>query len=618
MLTAARPEATTRPEHAGRPGADRLAAELAGYRVHWLRYRRTLWFAGWLFARIITWELVFRRLLGERFVARGRPNRLRRWAEQFRALAVDMGGVMIKLGQFVSSRVDLLPPDVIAVLAALQDEVPTVPFDRIRAILQAELGPLDEHFAAFDEMPVAAASLGQAHRAQLADGSRVVVKVQRPGIGSLVYTDLKALGVVAGWAMKWRFIRRRADVPALLDEFSTVLWDELNYAQEADHVAAFVRIFAADHGIYIPRLYQQHSTGRVITLEDVTAIKISDYDRITEAGVSRQDVAQRLVYTYLWMVFVQRFFHADPHPGNLFIYPLPPDASPHSGQHANGQPLIGRPFYLVFVDFGMVGRVTPAIVDGLSETLIALVNRDAARLVASYQRMGLLLPGADLARIEDAARAAFDRVWGLNMAEIGQMPVSEVAALGAEFKDLLFTLPFQVPQDFLYLTRCVGILAGMCTGLDPNFNPWRAVRPFVTDVLDEDSLVAPFLPFDLHPRDLLRPGALRAALKRENVARALAAALDFSRRAGRQHRALARARNRVPPHRRSAAPAGRLRDRGRAGHRQRHLIRRRGADSQCRWPDAGGAHLFAWTAGRVAAAVTGCGFRAASTSRWPL
>ncbi|MEL7674673.1 MAG: AarF/UbiB family protein, partial [Chloroflexota bacterium] len=324
MSGATAPRATEPPQPPPDIPPANIRAELAAYRIHWRRYQRTLWFAAWLFARVLLWEVALRWLVSEGAVRRGRPKRLKRWAREFREMAAAMGGVMIKLGQFISSRVDILPPEILAELATLQDEVPTVPFAAIRGRVEDELGPLTDRFSAFEETPVAAASLGQAHRARLPDGERVVVKVLRPGIHSLVATDLKALGVVAGWAMKLPFIRRRANVPALLDEFSVVLWRELDYRQEARNAERFQAMFAADPGVYIPQVYPAYSTGCVLTLEDVSAIKITDYAAISAAGVDRRDVARRLVDTYLEMVFIERFFHADPHPGNLFVYPLPP------------------------------------------------------------------------------------------------------------------------------------------------------------------------------------------------------------------------------------------------------------------------------------------------------
>ncbi|MBN1203026.1 MAG: AarF/ABC1/UbiB kinase family protein [Anaerolineae bacterium] len=500
----------------------------ADYRVHWRRYRRTLWFAGWLLTRVIVWELVLRMLVGEQFVGAGRTGRLRRWAREFRTLAVNMGGVMIKLGQFISTRMDVLPPAVIEELASLQDKVPSLPFEAIREPLEADLGPLADRFAAFDREPVAAASLGQVHRARLPDGERVVVKIQRPGIGSLVYTDLKALAVVARWLMRLPLIARRADVPALLDEFNAGMWEELDYRQEADNVDTFTRLFADNRGVYIPHAYREHSTRHVLTLEDVSAIKITDYEAIEAAGISRGDVARRLINTYLHMVFVERIFHADPHAGNLFVYPLPDDAPPDDGQHADRQPLEGCPFYLIFVDFGMVGRLTPAIVAGLRESLIALTTHDAHRLVQSYRQLGVLLPGADTARVEAAARAVFDRVWGMNLDELRSMQLTQMTDLGREFSDLLFSLPFQVPQDFIYLVRAVGILIGLCTGIDPRFDPWQEVQPFANILLAENGELP--LPVGLTLRDLLNPQAVRALLAGDNLEHLLSAGVDAARR----------------------------------------------------------------------------------------
>ena len=474
-------------------------------------------FAAWLFARMLFWELVLRRVIGEERSGAGARSGCGAGRGNFARWRSDMGGVMIKLGQFISSRVDVLPPEVIEELATLQDEVPTVPFSIIRQTLEEEIGALEQHFATFDTTPVAAASLGQAHRARLPGGESVIVKVQRPGIHTLVHTDLSALAVVARWAMHLRFIARRANVPALLDEFSAVLWEELDYTREADNAETFAQMFANDKGIYIPRLYRTFCTRRVVTLEDVSAIKVTDYARIEAAGIDRRDVSRRLINTYLWMVFIQRFYHADPHPGNLFVYPLDPDSPTRSGYPVDGTELYGRPFYLIFIDFGMVGRLTPEIVAGLKETLVALTTRDAQRLVASYQGLGVLLPGADLDRIEQASRAVFDRVWGLSMSDISNMPVSEMTALGREFRDLLFSMPFQVPQDFLYLTRCVGMLTGLCTGLDPNFDPWREVAPFAQSVINEHDIPLPGgLPPKFTPQDLLNPKTVRALLSEEN------------------------------------------------------------------------------------------------------
>ncbi|MBE2192705.1 MAG: AarF/ABC1/UbiB kinase family protein [Anaerolinea sp.] len=466
------------------------------FRIRRGRFRRTVLFFSLLFVRVIFWEVILRRIVGGDFVSRGRSERWRKYARRFRKLAIDMGGVMIKLGQFVSTRVDVLPPEITQELAGLQDQVPIVPFEYIKSTLQRELGSIEAHFLWVNPEPIAAASFGQVHKAQLHNGDRVVVKVQRPNITDIVQTDLAALRFVARLAMRYGPIRRRADVPALLDEFSRVLWEELDYRKEADNALTFASMFADDMGIYVPLVYLEHSTHYVLTLEDVTSIKINDFAALERAGISRKEVAQRLINCYLRQIFDFRFFHADPHPGNLFVYPLPDSHQdgPSGTGTINGKPYFegngngtGKKFYLIFIDFGMTGRLTPQLVAGLRETLIAVIMQDAKGLVESYSKLGILMPSADKARIEAATRAVFEKVWGLNMNEISTLPFDQVTDVALEFSDLIMSMPFQMPQDFIYLSRTVGILSGMATGLDASFDPWREIQPFASRMLSEEA-----------------------------------------------------------------------------------------------------------------------------------
>jgi predicted unusual protein kinase regulating ubiquinone biosynthesis (AarF/ABC1/UbiB family) len=440
------------------------------------RYRQIVVFFARALLGLVFWELLAPRLgLGGR-VERTRSLRLRTLAIRFRALALRMGGVLIKVGQFLSSRHDVLPEEITSELKWLQDEVTAERFGDIRAIAEAELGaPLSERFASFDETPLGAASLGQVHRATLsreaaASGpTDVVVKVQRPNIDALIETDLAALRTVGGWLARYPPIRRRADVPALLAEFTRVLHEEIDYEAEGRNAETFARQFASRPGVRVPRVVWSHSTRRVLTLEDVFGIKLTDHAALDAAGIDRKALAGRFYDTYLQQLFTHGFFHADPHPGNLFVV-----------KTASG-------FELRFVDFGMVGRVTPATRAGLRAAAIALATRDAGGLVRSAQQLGMLLPGADVALLERVMARLLDRFWGKAVSELNKVSLGELQEVVGELRALLYTMPFQVPQDLILLGRTVGIISGMCAAIHPDFDPWPHFMPFARRLVAEEA-----------------------------------------------------------------------------------------------------------------------------------
>ena len=268
-------------------------------------------------------------------------------------------------------------------------------FADIRRVVEAELGDsLAARFAEFEETPLAAASLGQVHRVRLRTPSngvaKIVVKAQRPNIQTIVATDFAALRTVANWLDRFPPLRQRANLPVLLDEFTRILDGELDYLAEGRNAETFAENFKDQPEIRVPRVVWTHTTKRVLALEDVYAIKITDCAAIDAAGISRAEVADRLIDTYLQQIFEDGFFQADPHPGNLFVEPVL-----SAGQIGN---LPG--WRLTFVDFGMAGRVAPNIRVGLRELAIAVGTRDAARMITAYQMLGVLLPGADLALLE--------------------------------------------------------------------------------------------------------------------------------------------------------------------------------------------------------------------------
>jgi predicted unusual protein kinase regulating ubiquinone biosynthesis (AarF/ABC1/UbiB family) len=415
-----------------------------------------------------------------------RSERLRNIAINFRGLAIEMGGVMIKLGQFLSARADVLPQEITLELAGLQDEVPAENFETIRQTVEQEYKtPIPVKFHQFARKPLAAASLGQAHRAILRQVDArnvgfqsVVVKIQRPGIEQIIETDLAALKRVASWIQKYRPISRRADIPALFREFAKTLYEEIDYEAEARNAETFAANFRDRAGVCIPRVVWSLCTDRILVLEDVSAIKITDYVSIANAGIDRDEVAQRLLETYLVQIFQDGFFHADPHPGNLFVAPVC-QGDIHDPENTG--------WVLTFIDFGMVGHVPPNIKAGLREMVIGIGTRDSARMVKSYKMLGILLPHADLEMIEQAEEKIFEHFWGKSMQELQQIDYNEMKEFASEYRDLLYDMPIQIPDDILYLGRCVAILSGMCTGLNPEFNVWKGLTPFAQELIKEEA-----------------------------------------------------------------------------------------------------------------------------------
>jgi predicted unusual protein kinase regulating ubiquinone biosynthesis (AarF/ABC1/UbiB family) len=455
------------------------------------RYRRVVRFFFGVTVHFVWWEIVLRAILGRRFVERSFARRWQRIARRFRKLAVELGGVLIKLGQFLSIRVDVLPAVVTHELAGLQDEVPAEDLSDIQALVEAEYGqPMSRIFVWFAPQPEAAASLAQVHRARLLTGDDVVVKVQRPGIETTVETDLRAIETATRWLKRYRAIRRRVDLDRLHAEFSRTTRNELDFGLEGENAERFAENFADEPGVRIPRIFAASSTRRVLIMENVASIKITDFAALEAAGIDRREVARRLFDAYLEQVFVHNFVHADPHPGNLFVQPLQPplgamasSSSPSLSQILAGgvqgtQEAGGVPFRLVFVDFGMVATVPERVRQHLRDFLFGFATRDAARVVRAYQGAGVLLPDADLARLEQMESEIMERYAGLTMRQAQQAAMDEWHDLAREYRDVLYDMPFQFPTDLLFVGRALAILFAMASSLDPDLDPWAAIKPF--------------------------------------------------------------------------------------------------------------------------------------------
>ncbi|MCK2029870.1 ABC1 kinase family protein [Microbacterium galbinum] len=452
--------------------------------AHRARYRRIISFAAREFVKIWWFELVLPRFGMSGIAERTRAPRMQKFARRFHGLAVELGGLMIKVGQFMSSRLDVLPPEITAELAGLQDEVPAVPFADIRVLAEAELGiPLGRAFAWVDETPLAAASLGQAHRAKLSEQDAadtgldtVVVKVQRPGIDGIVATDLAALRRVGKWLTRVRIVSDRVDAPALVEEFAATSLEEIDYLHEAASAERFREAFADDPRVDAPEIVWERSTRRVLTLSDVTAIKINDTDALRAAGIDPAQVAEVFAEVMFDQVFTHGFVHADPHPGNMFVTP-----------RAAGADAGDPPWHLTFIDFGMMAEVPANLRAGLRTLLIAVTARDSRGLVAAAKEIGVLLPSADTGELERALTALFARFGGMGFAELSKVDPREFADFADEFGDMVRRLPLQLPEHLLLLIRAVSLTSGMCSALDPTFNVWDAAEPYANRLLRDES-----------------------------------------------------------------------------------------------------------------------------------
>jgi predicted unusual protein kinase regulating ubiquinone biosynthesis (AarF/ABC1/UbiB family) len=399
--------------------------------------------------------------------AQPRLDTLLRVLREFRQTAVALGGLLIKLGQFLGARADLLPPEALDVLAGLQDEVPPERFPDIRRVVERELhAPLLEVFASFDHEPAGSASLGQVHHARLHDGREVAVKVQRPGITRIIQLDLASFRFVLGVVR--RLVPRAdriIDLRMLYREFSRTIFEELDYQRESQNARQFAQIFAEDESIGAPVPLDSFTTKRVLTLTWVDGIKISQTSQLDAAGVDRIQLAVQLVNCYFKQVLESGFFHADPHPGNIFVQP---------GASADGGPR------LMFVDFGMMGMITPRLRQGMLDCFAGITRGDSVQTVRGLDALGFLGEEADREVIEQAV--------GLMLGHFRTLPFGHIRSVNqrqvmGDIRSVLYDQPLRLPAQFAFFGRMVGMLTGLATTLDPNFNFLAVATPYAQQFL---------------------------------------------------------------------------------------------------------------------------------------
>jgi predicted unusual protein kinase regulating ubiquinone biosynthesis (AarF/ABC1/UbiB family) len=395
----------------------------------------------------------------------------------FRVTAVKLGVLMIKLGQFLSSRADLLPDQALAVLSSLQDEVPPAPFSHVVSVIETELGkPVEQVFSVLERKCAAAASLGQVHKAVLAStGEEVAVKIQRPNIDQLVGMDLSSLKFVI-WVLT-RFVDTGEfiDLMGVYREFKRTVYEEIDYVTEAANAKRFKEMFKDDPTIYIPAVHEEYTTRRLLVLEWIDGIKINDYATLEAAGVSRLEVAKRTVSTYFYQFFTEGFFHADPHPGNIFVLP---EGMGDKKVAASEGPVIA------FVDFGMVGSLTKNMTKSLKDLFLSFVSRDSRALVKALSNLGFIGEGANMAALERGVALMMEHYYGMTLGEAREMEIPDVAQ---DVESLLYGQPFQVPAQFAFTGRAIGTLVGVSTGLSPEFNFVEIATPYARNFLGLDA-----------------------------------------------------------------------------------------------------------------------------------
>jgi ubiquinone biosynthesis protein len=393
------------------------------------------------------------RLIARERALRGRkPREEHTPPENLRLALEELGPTFIKLGQVLSTRADLLPPEYRAALAKLQDAAPAIPTEVVQEIVAAELHTsTSDAVVGFDAVPLACASVGQAHLATLQDGTEVVVKVRRPNVVEEMNQDLEIIQNFAARASRRSKAAARYDLGGLADEFVTTLRAQLDYLQEARNAEQFAANFAGDSSVQIPRVFRDLTTSRVITLERIRGMKVTDIAALDEAGLDRHDLAQRAARIVAKMVFEDGFFHADPHPGNFFIEPD------------------GR---VGIVDFGMVGTLDDALREQLSRLLIGFVRQDPDRLADALLALGNSTEPVECARLREDLAALLARYVGRSIGEI-----SLRTALG----DVLVIVRrhgLRLPRELALLLTVLLVAEGLVAVLDPDFRFAEALAPY--------------------------------------------------------------------------------------------------------------------------------------------
>ncbi len=364
-----------------------------------------------------------------------------------------LGPTFIKLGQLLSTRPDILPPEYIDVLTQLQDEVPPAPWSDARTVVESELGPVDEAFDGFDTEPISGASLGQVYTAEF-QGSEVAVKVRRPDIEPLVEADLRVIRWSLPVLLTFIDESRAFSLENLADEFAKTIREEMDYEREAEMLREIRSNFDDDDAIVVPPVVEERSGARVLTMEYIPGTKINDLETLAEKDLNRTEIAENLQRAYLQMIIEDGVFHADPHPGNLAVTDE------------------GR---IIFYDFGMSGRVDDFIQDKIVDFYVAVANQDIDGILDALIEIGTLSPEADRQVMGEVMELAIQDVRG---EDIEQYRVQQIVG---QIEDSIYEFPFRLPKNLALVLRVATVVEGVCVTLDPDFDFISIATDYLTE-----------------------------------------------------------------------------------------------------------------------------------------
>ncbi|MGB3767539.1 MAG: AarF/ABC1/UbiB kinase family protein [Phormidesmis sp.] len=391
-------------------------------------------------------------LLSDRLFNRSVINQERR-AIRLRQILTKLGPTFIKVGQALSTRPDLIKPSFLEELIKLQDQLPPFPNSIARQTIYNDLERTPEEiYSSFSAEPVAAASLGQVYRARLYSGEEVAVKVQRPNLMPIICRDLYIMRWAASWIAPWLPLNLGHDLTLIVDEFGSKLFEEVDYLNEGRNAEKFAANFQDEPLIKVPSIYWRYCSAHVLTMEWIEGFKLTDTDAVKAAGLASNDLVEIGVSAGLRQLLEFGFFHADPHPGNLFAMPD------------------GR---MAYIDFGMTDQLDQLTKETLVDSVVHLINKDYADLANDFVKLGFLTPDVDVRPIVPALEAVFADAIGASVGDFNFKSITD------KFSEVMYEYPFRVPAKFALIIRSLVTQEGLALSLDPNFKIVEIAYPYV-------------------------------------------------------------------------------------------------------------------------------------------